>query len=79
MGGRRGIVSRMTETDLIGSTEALGILGIDRSTLSRWVAAGRLVPVTRLGASGAFVFARAAVVAAAADRAADTGPIEATA
>lgn len=69
----------MTDADLIGSTEALGILGIDRSTLSRWVAAGRLTPTTRLS-GGAFVFRRPEVEALAAARAAEAAaPIEATA
>jgi len=44
----------MPDEDLIDSTAALEILGIDRSTLSRWVAAGRIEPVTRVGAG--FVF-----------------------
>lgn len=68
----------MPDTDLIGSTEALGILEIDRSTLSRWVAAGRLTPVTRLS-GGAFVFRKTDVESLAAERAEPTAPIEATA
>jgi predicted site-specific integrase-resolvase len=52
--------------ELIGSTEALDILGIDRSTLSRWVAFGKLTPVTRLSAGGAFVFDAADIRALAA-------------
>ena len=58
-------------TDLIGSREAEDILSIDRSTLSRWVAAGKLAPVTRLGDSGAFVFQRSHIEALADSR--DTG------
>jgi len=53
-----------TATDLIGSAEACTILHVDRSTLSRWVAAGRLAPVHRLpGATGALLFSRAEVEA----------------
>lgn len=53
-----------TATDLIGSADACRILRIDRSTLSRWVAAGRIAPVHRLpGATGALLFSRADVEA----------------
>lgn len=46
----------------IGSREACRRLLIDRSTLSRWVAAGKITPVLRLdGPRGAFVFAADAV------------------
>ena len=59
------------DADLIGGTDALQILEIDKSTLSRWVAAGKLTPITRLsGPRGAFVFARADVEALAKHRAA---------
>lgn len=68
----------MPDTDLIGSTEALGILEIDRSTLSRWVAAGRLTPAARLS-GGAFVFRKADVESLAAERAETTTALEATA
>jgi predicted site-specific integrase-resolvase len=44
-----------TGTELIGSTEAIGILKIDRSTLSRWIQLGKVKPLTKLE-SGAFVF-----------------------
>jgi predicted site-specific integrase-resolvase len=55
---------RTTPDDLIGSREACRILDIDKSTLSRWVAAGRLVQVTQLpGKNGAYLFTRAAVEA----------------
>jgi predicted site-specific integrase-resolvase len=53
--------------DLVGSTEAIEILSIDRSTLSRWAAAGRITPVQRLsGENGAMLFLRADVEALAA-------------
>lgn len=52
----------------IGSTEACALLSIDKSTLSRWVAAGKLTPVAQLpGKTGAFLFDRAAVEALVAD------------
>lgn len=51
--------------DLIGSEEAEKILHISRSTLSRWVAAGRLPVAVRLS-SGALVFWRSDVEALAA-------------
>ena len=44
---------------LIGSADACDILGIDRSTLIRWVQLGKITPVQRLpGQTGAFLFAR---------------------
>lgn len=45
--------------ELIGSREACALLGIDKSTLSRWVAAGKLNPAYRApGTNGAMVFNR---------------------
>ncbi|MFC8038730.1 hypothetical protein ACFUOZ_05200 [Paenarthrobacter sp. NPDC057355] len=42
---------------LIGAGTVSDILSIDRSTVSRWVASGKLVPLAQLdGARGAFVF-----------------------
>lgn len=47
-----------SQPDLVGSAEACALLGgIDRSTLVRWVQAGRLVPAMRLpGQTGAYLF-----------------------
>ena len=46
-----------TPPDLIGSAEVCERLGIDRSTLSRWVAAGKITPALKLpGRRGAFLF-----------------------
>jgi excisionase family DNA binding protein len=57
--------------DLIGSRKACEILGIDRSTLSRWVDRGKLTPAVQLeGPRGAMLFDRADVTALAL---ADTG------
>lgn len=51
----------------IDSAEACQRLGIDRSTLSRWVAADRLTPAMRVGGNGAFLFDPADVEALIAD------------
>jgi len=55
----------MTTPDFIGSAEACALLGaINRSTLTRWVKAGRLQAVTQLdGPNGALVFRREDVLA----------------
>jgi predicted site-specific integrase-resolvase len=56
--------------DIIGSTEACTILAVDKSTLSRWVAAGRITPVARLPRkNGALIFNRSDIDALAAERA----------
>lgn len=50
----------MHNEPMIGTREACDVLGVNRSTLTRWVAAGRITPVTRLpGTTGAYVFRRA--------------------
>jgi transcriptional regulator with XRE-family HTH domain len=47
------------QPDYIGSSELCEILGIDRSTLSRWVQSGRIKPAMKLpGLRGAFLFDR---------------------
>jgi predicted site-specific integrase-resolvase len=52
--------------DLIGSADAEIILGIDRATVTRWAASGRLKLVTRLpGIRGALLFDRTQVCAVA--------------
>lgn len=49
--------------DLIGSAETCDLLDIDRSTLTRWVAAGKVAPAVRLpGRTGALLFDRAVIV-----------------
>ncbi len=56
--------------DIIGSTEACTILNIDKATISRWVAAGRITPGAKLPRkNGAFLFARADIDALATERA----------
>lgn len=45
--------------DLIGSVEACEVLDIDRSTLTRWLAAGRIEAAHKMpGKSGAYLFER---------------------
>jgi predicted site-specific integrase-resolvase len=45
--------------DLMPSVEVCDALGIDRSTLSRWVASGRIRPTVRApGRRGAMFFTR---------------------
>jgi predicted site-specific integrase-resolvase len=49
----------VTTDDLIGTAEAITILGTSRSTLTRWVAAGRITPAVRLpGIRGAILYSR---------------------
>ena len=49
-------------TPYVGSREACQILGVDKSTLSRWVASGRLTPIMRgTSKNGAMFFDRADV------------------
>jgi predicted site-specific integrase-resolvase len=53
----------MPDDELIGTTEACRILGgIAVSTLTRWVANGKITPAHKMpGASGAFLFTRAEI------------------
>lgn len=44
-------------TNLIGTTEAAGRCGVDRSTFFRWVQLGKVKPVSKMpGATGAMLF-----------------------
>lgn len=55
--------------EMIGSREACKILDVDKSTLSRWVAAGRVRPAQKLpGRNGALLFHAADIDALAAAR-----------
>lgn len=50
------------DNDLRASVEACKRIGIDRSTLSRWVKDGTAVPAMRLpGKTGAFLFTDAEI------------------
>lgn len=59
----------MHTENLIGSAEACRILDVDRSTLTRWVAGGRITPAVKLPKrNGAYLFDRADIEALAAER-----------
>lgn len=62
-------------TEPLGSAQVCDRLGIDRSTLTRWVAAGRIAPLYKApGIRGTFVFDSAEVERIERDRRlADTG------
>lgn len=50
--------------DLIGSAEVSSILHVDRSTISRWVKAGKLLPVVKeSGVRGELFFSRTQIEA----------------
>lgn len=52
----------MPPADLIATVDAADLLGIERSTLSRWVASGRIVPAMKLpGQTGSMLFDRSDV------------------
>jgi predicted site-specific integrase-resolvase len=55
--------------DLIGATESGRILNVDKTTLTRWVASGRLVVAHKLpGRNGAYLFRRGDINALAQSR-----------
>lgn len=57
-------------SQLIGAATAADLLGIERSTLTRWIQRGRIKPITQLdGARGAYVFDRSDVLSLAQDAA----------
>lgn len=63
----------MTDATLIGSAQACIVLDVDKSTLSRWVKAGKIRPAQQLpGKSGAMLFKPADVARLAVDRGAAT-------
>jgi excisionase family DNA binding protein len=50
--------------DLIGTSAVCELLGVDRSTVKRWVDRGRLKPAGKLpGPTGAYLFRRGDVLA----------------
>jgi hypothetical protein len=52
------------EEDLIGTADATRILSVDKTTITRWVASGKLVPALKLPRrNGAYLFKRADVEA----------------
>jgi excisionase family DNA binding protein len=51
-------------SQLIGAAEAAEILGLQRSTLTRWIHRGAIKPLAKLdGGRGAYVFDRAEILA----------------
>jgi predicted site-specific integrase-resolvase len=54
--------------DLVGTVEAAEIIGCERSSLSRWVALGKIAPALQVGTgtTGAHLFHRSDVEALAA-------------
>lgn len=56
----------MEASDLITTTEAAELLGVGRSTVTRWVDDGRLTPARKLaGLRGAWLFDRDTITKAA--------------
>jgi excisionase family DNA binding protein len=54
---------------LIGSNESCRILEVDKTTLARWAANGRITPAYKLpGRNGAYLFRRADIKALAEQR-----------
>lgn len=52
----------MPPMELIGTAEAATVIGVERSTLSHWIAKGRITPHQKLpGRTGAVLFTRAEV------------------
>lgn len=52
----------MPTTDLLGTVEAADLIGVERSTLSRWMATGRIAAAMKLpGRNGAVLFERSEV------------------
>ena len=50
-------MSKTTTPEMLGPADVCERLGIDRSTLTRWVKAGKIVPAMKLpGLRGAYVF-----------------------
>lgn len=50
------------DTALIGTTEAARVIDCDKTTLTRWLAAGRITAAHKLpGKNGALLFTRAEV------------------
>lgn len=60
----RAMLDFMQTEDLIGTEAAAELAGVDRSTITRWVAAGRLEAAYKLpGRQGYYLFHRSAVAA----------------
>lgn len=67
----------MPQPELLATVEAAAIIGVERSTLSRWIDSGRIAVAHRLpGANGAHLFHRAEVERVAAEYASAAAPAE---
>ena len=55
------MASHLTAPELLNSTQASEILGISISTLTRWIADGKIAATKLPGQTGAFVLTRAEV------------------
>lgn len=65
----------MPPSDLIGSTEAARTINVDKTTLTRWVADGRIATAHKLpGRNGAYLFHRGEVDRVAKEYAASLSP-----
>jgi excisionase family DNA binding protein len=63
--------------DIISTREACEFLGVDRSTLIRWVDAGKVTPLRKFpGYTGGYIFYRAEIRRVAAVRAAAVAAAE---
>lgn len=52
----------MSNDDLLATVEAAQVIGVERSTLSRWIDSGRITPAHKLpGVNGAHLFRRSEV------------------
>jgi excisionase family DNA binding protein len=57
-----GVPMEDIDETTVTSATACSLLGVDRSTLVRWVAAGRITPAFKFpGPSGAYLFHRSEV------------------
>ena len=67
----------MHDSDLVGSVEAAAIIGVDPSTITRWVEKKRLTPIAKApGRYGAFLFTRTDVQRLARDRLEDLAELD---
>jgi len=61
------VTSHPDDTHLLTKTEAAAIIGVDTSTLSRWITQGKITPAKKIpGQTGGYIFTRAEVARVAA-------------
>lgn len=62
---------------LLGSAEAARCIGVERSTLTRWIATGRITPAHKMpGRTGAVLFTRDEVERVAKEYLAERTPVQ---